>query len=167
VAEVPSLDQLATEFAEDDSKFFYVYVREAHPGENVPPHQSYEEKVERAREFRESEGLQNDLLVDGFQGPVHVAYGAGPNMACIIHKDGTLVYRSQWTDVEDLREQCLHLRKWDAWKQAGSRFRTSHIEKVRAWFEDEGTHAVRVRTYERAGQQAVQDFIARTGRSPI
>jgi len=167
VAEVPSLNQIAMEFAGKSFKFYYVYVQEAHPGENIPPHRSYEDKFKLAQTFRETEGLNISLLVDGFEGPVHVAYGAGPNMACIVHKDGTLVYRSQWTDVDDLREQCLHLEKWDSWENEGSLFRKSHIEKIRAWFEDDETHAVRVRTYQRAGQQAVQDFIAKTGRSPI
>ena len=167
MAEVPSLNQLAKDFEGQPFKFYYVYVREAHPGENIPPHRSYQEKLELAQAFRETEGLELDLLVDGFEGPVHVAHGAGPNLACIIRKDGTLVYRSQWTDVDDLRDQCAHLARWDAWEAAGGLLRTSHVEKVRAWFEDEGTHAVRVRTYERAGQQAVKDFVARTGRSPI
>ena len=167
MAEVLPLNRLAHDFEGGDFAFFYVYTRETHPGEHIPPHRSYEEKVERAQQFRETEGLEVPLLVDGFEGPVHIAYGAAPNMACVVRRDGTLVYRSQWADINDLREHCAHLRKADEWERAGMRSRESHVEKVRLWFEDDDTHAVRQRTYERAGGQAVKDFIDKTGRSPL
>jgi len=167
VAEVPLLNELARECAAEDVQLYYLYVREAHPGDLVTPHRSYEEKLQRARALHEEEGLELTLLVDGFDGPVHRAYGEGANMACIVHRDGRLVYRAEWTDVEDLRREIEHLRRWDAWAAAGKRYRTSRVEKIHAWFETDETYEVRKRTYARAGELAVRDFVAKTGRSPI
>jgi hypothetical protein len=167
VAEVPPLNALVREQAGDDVRIFYVYTRETHPGENVPPHASFAEKVQRAREFRAVEHLEVPLLVDTFDGQVHRAYGQGPNMACIVHRDGTLVYRSEWTSVDDLAREIEHLRAWDAWEATGGRLRRSRIESVHAWFEDATTYEVRKRTYARAGELAVEDFTRKMGRSPI
>ena len=167
MAEVPPLNRLAAERAGHDVRFLYIYTRETHPGENIPPHRSYEEKMERARAFQAEEGLELTLLVDGFEGPVHLAYGGGPNMACVVHRDGRLIYRSEWADPEALRDEIDHLRRWDRWAAAEGLFRESRVEMVRAWLEDEETHAVRKRTYKRAGEQAVKDFVAKTGRSPV
>jgi hypothetical protein len=167
VAEVPPLNRLAQELSGADVQLLYIYTRETHPGENVPPHRSYAEKLQRARQFRQEEGLQVPLLVDEFEGPVHRAYGGGPNMACVIHRDGRLVYRSEWTDVDDLRLCIQKLLGWDGWVAGRRRMRLSRIERIDPWFEGEATYQVRKRTYERAGQQAVQDYIKKTGRPPV
>lgn len=167
MAAVSPLNELARETHGQDIEFFFIYTRESHPGENVPPHCSYEEKKQRAHQLQTEEQLRVRLLVDGLSGTVHQAFGGRSNMACIVHRDGRLIYRAEWTDIVELRSEIEHLRRWDEWAAAGQRFRTSYIEKVHAWFEDEETHAVRERTYRRAGEQAVRDFVAKTGRSPL
>lgn len=144
----------------------FVYTRETHPGENITPHQSWEEKQERAKRFRDDEHLLWTVWVDDLDGPVHQALGGGPNMAVIIHRDGRLVYRSEWTDVEDLQAMMAHLRRWDEWDTQRIRNRPNRVESLRAWVEDEDTHEVRERTYDRAGKRAREDFERKKGQSP-
>jgi hypothetical protein len=118
--------------------------------------------------------LNIPLLVDEFEGPVHRTYGAGPNMACIIHRDGRLVYRSQWTDVDDLYKEIDYFRQSEQLINKGSDSktshfgsRTSHIEKIHIWVEDDATYEVRKRTYAKAGESAIKEFIEKKGLSPI
>jgi len=79
-----------------DVEWLMVYVREAHPGERLGPHQSMEEKftaaklvAPRYKEFRR-------VLVDNLAGDFHRAYGAMPNVVYIIRPDGTIHYRCNW-----------------------------------------------------------------------
>lgn len=80
-----------------DVEWLMVYVREAHPGERLGPHQSMEEKFKAAelvapryKEFRR-------VLVDNLEGDFHRAYGAMPNVVYIIRPDGTIHYRCNWS----------------------------------------------------------------------
>jgi hypothetical protein len=79
-----------------------VYVREPHPGENYTEHRSWEQKLQYARECREQDGIETKMLIDGIDGAMHQAYGEMPNMAFIVGKDGTIVYKSMWTDHADI-----------------------------------------------------------------
>lgn len=79
-----------------DVEWLMVYVREAHPGERMGPHQSMEDKFKAAelvapryKEFRR-------VLVDNLEGDFHRAYGAMPNVVYIIRPDGTIHYRCNW-----------------------------------------------------------------------
>ena len=79
-----------------DVNFVMVYVREAHPGERMGPHQSMEDKFKAAelvapryKEFRR-------VLVDNLEGDFHRAYGAMPNVVYIIRPDATIHYRCNW-----------------------------------------------------------------------
>jgi hypothetical protein len=58
----------------------FVYTREAHPGEHVPHHDSFERKLTCAKLLREEAGIGRDILVDDLAGTVHRAYGLMPNM---------------------------------------------------------------------------------------
>ncbi len=79
-----------------DVNFVMVYVREAHPGERMGPHQSMEEKFKAAALVapRYKEFLR--VLVDNLEGDFHRAYGAMPNVVYIIRPDGTIHYRCNW-----------------------------------------------------------------------
>jgi hypothetical protein len=79
-----------------DVNFVMVYVREAHPGERMGPHQTMDDKFKSAelvapryKEFRR-------VLVDSLDGDFHRAYGAMPNVVYIIRPDGTIHYRCNW-----------------------------------------------------------------------
>jgi hypothetical protein len=66
----------------------FVYTREAHPGEHVPHHDSFERKLACATLLREEAGIGRDILVDDPAGTVHRAYGLMPNMTWVIDRAG-------------------------------------------------------------------------------
>jgi Iodothyronine deiodinase len=87
---------LPARFANVD--FRIVYVREAHPGQTVGAHGSLNEKTGRARQLRDEQGEQRQILIDDMKGAVHAAYGAFPNGIFIVNRKGCIVYRSVWSN---------------------------------------------------------------------
>jgi hypothetical protein len=81
----------------------FIYTREAHPGENVPRHGSFEDKLACAARLREEAGIGRDILVDslalvdGLAGAVHRGYGCMPNMTWVIDRGGRVAYKANWT----------------------------------------------------------------------
>jgi hypothetical protein len=80
----------------------FVYTREAHPGENVPHHDSYQRKLACARLLREEAGIGRDILVDDLAGTVHRAYGLMPNMTWVIDRGGRVAYKANWTSAANV-----------------------------------------------------------------
>jgi len=99
----PSLDALAAEYRERGVQSAFVYVREAHPGEYFPHHDSMERKLAHAREFHRRFNVQRPILVDDLDGTAHRAFGMLPNMTYIIDQRHTNVFRADWTDVSLIR----------------------------------------------------------------
>ena len=90
MGEVPPLTRLYREYQAKGFQFFIVYSREAHPGENYPHHESFEQKVAQAKKLRELEKVNEiPILVDDFQGTTHYAYGL---LQMTLH-DGSYDYR--------------------------------------------------------------------------
>jgi len=77
----------------------FIYTREAHPGENVPAHDSIERKLACARLLREETGIGRPILVDDLAGTVHRAYGLMPNMTWVIDRGGRIGYKANWTSA--------------------------------------------------------------------
>ena len=80
----------------------FIYTREAHPGENVPCHDSFERKLDCARLLREEAGIGRDILVDDLVGTVHRAYGCMPNMTWVIGRGGRVDYKANWTSAANV-----------------------------------------------------------------
>jgi hypothetical protein len=80
----------------------FVYTREAHPGENVPHHDSFEDKLACAALLREESGIGRDILVDDLAGIVHHAYGLMPNMTWVIARGGRVAYKADWTSAANV-----------------------------------------------------------------
>ena len=80
----------------------FVYTREAHPGENVLYHDSFERKLACARLLAEEAGIGRDILVDDLDGTVHRAYGLMPNMTWVIDRGGRVVYKANWTGAANV-----------------------------------------------------------------
>lgn len=80
----------------------FVYTREAHPGENVPSHDSLASKLAGARLLREETGICRDILVDDLAGTVHRAYGLMPNMTWVIDRGGRVAYKANWTNAANV-----------------------------------------------------------------
>lgn len=79
-----------------DVEFVMVYVREAHPGERLGPHQTMEDKIKSAKLVAPRYKEFRRVLVDDLEGTFHRAYGAMPNVVYIIRPDGTIHYRCNW-----------------------------------------------------------------------
>lgn len=75
-----------------------LYVREAHPGNNVPSHKSFEDKQECAQTLKQEDGETRLILVDDFAGTAHKAYGGYPNSVFIINRNGCVVFRAKWNN---------------------------------------------------------------------
>ncbi|MBA0124448.1 hypothetical protein H0B56_02710 [Haloechinothrix sp. YIM 98757] len=80
----------------------FVYTREAHPGERVPHHDTFERKLEHARLLRDEGGIRRNILVDDISGTVHRAYGSMPNMTWVIGRGGRVVYKANWTNASNV-----------------------------------------------------------------
>jgi hypothetical protein len=77
----------------------FIYTREAHPGEHVSSHGSFEDKLACANLLRDESGIGRDILVDDLDGTVHRAYGLMPNMTWVIGRGGRVAYKANWTSA--------------------------------------------------------------------
>jgi hypothetical protein len=77
----------------DRAHWFYLYVREAHPGERLPSHRSFEQKREQAELFRQADQVPWPVLVDDLEGTVAHAYTTLPNAQILIDADGIVAFR--------------------------------------------------------------------------
>ncbi len=108
------LKELYDEFRGDEIDFLFVYTREAHPGERIPAHRSFEEKERAARLLRDEEELRMTVLVDDVRGSVHRKYSGLPNPAFLVDKSGRIAFRCMWTQPESLAgaiEELLELQR--------------------------------------------------------
>lgn len=99
---VPALNKLYHQTEGQSARWYWVYVREAHPGENYPAPQTYEEKREHARQFKRLEDIPCPVLVDRLDGAVHQAYGELPNAAYVIDADGRIAFKDAWASAVTL-----------------------------------------------------------------
>ena len=108
------LNDLHEEYRDsEDVEFLFVYIREAHPGEKLPAHRSYEDKLHAAETFRDEEDVELRILVDDLDGKVHRKYGRMPNPTYLIDKSGRVAFRSLWSKVNSLSaalEELLELQ---------------------------------------------------------
>src|SRR4051812_38161490 len=78
-ATIAGMNDLYEDYAGEDVEFLFVYVREAHPGEQLGPHESYDEKLAAAELLREEEDIEMPIVVDEVNGTIHRKYGKLPN----------------------------------------------------------------------------------------
>ncbi|MDQ4105628.1 MAG: hypothetical protein M3157_00425 [Actinomycetota bacterium] len=100
----PALKQLHEEFG-DRVAFVSMYVREAHPGENYPQAEIFEEKLEHARAYKERDGIPWPVSVDDVEGSLHRTLDPKPHAAYIMNVRGGVAFRTLWAnDERTLRE---------------------------------------------------------------
>lgn len=143
VARINPMNQFATEYPEFE--FLVLYVREAHPGDNIGNHASTEEKTSLAQRTRNEEGENRTILVDDLNGTVHQAYGSLPNMFYVIDADGTILARSDWNDTSAVRNSLEKLKAGESLSDSQYGFRPVAPPVV-------------IRVLSRAGGDAVVDF---------
>ncbi len=100
IGNVKGMNELAERHP--DSEFLQLYVREAHPGSNLPPMMSTEEKLQRARDHVKMDSESRTILVDTIDGVTHARYGLVPNAIFLIDRDGRIVLNSEWNRYEKL-----------------------------------------------------------------
>lgn len=82
--------------------FVFVYTREAHPGELVSHHRSFDEKLAHARKLRDEIGIRRPILVDDLSGTAHRRYGLLPNMTWVVARGGQILYKADWTSAQSI-----------------------------------------------------------------
>jgi peroxiredoxin len=111
---IRGMNELYDEYSGDDVQFLFVYVREAHPGDEAPAHELLEHKVRAAERLRDEEEIEMPILVDDLRGSIHRKYGKLPNSTYIIDKSGRVAFRALWTRprvVEDALEALLERQR--------------------------------------------------------
>jgi len=111
---IRGLNNLYDKYRGDDVEFLFVYVREAHPGEELPAHQSMEDKFRAAQLFRDEEELKMPVLVDDLRGSVHRKYGKLPNPSYLIDRSGHIAFRCLYTQpivLEKAIDELLEVEK--------------------------------------------------------
>lgn len=88
----------------DGVELLFVYVREAHPGDELPAHSNMSEKVRAAELLRDEEDLDLPILVDDLGGKVHLRYSGQANPAFLIDKSGRVAYRQLAFGPGEMRE---------------------------------------------------------------
>ena len=105
---LPGLQALYDEFG-DRSTWLMLYIREAHPGENMPAHQNYEQKRSQAEYFKNVTGTRWPVLVDDLDGSVHKSYKLLPNSTYLIDADGRVSFIGEISHAPTLRDALDHL----------------------------------------------------------
>jgi peroxiredoxin len=103
-ASIDGLNELYGDYNGDDVQFLFCYVREAHPGDRLPAHQSIDDKVAAAELLREEEDVEMPIIVDDLKGTIHKKYGKMPNATFLIDKSGRIAFRCLWTQTAVLQE---------------------------------------------------------------
>lgn len=92
---MPILKRLHVRFG-DRIAFVTLYVREAHPGEDIPQPRSFEQKLEHARILQERDRLPWPVVVDDLAGSLHRVLDGKPNPAFLAEPGGRIVFRALW-----------------------------------------------------------------------
>ena len=124
--------------------FAVLYVREAHPGEDIPAHQQFEEKKACAARLSSEEGDKRKILVDGLEGAAHEAYGSMPNSIFIIDKEGIVKFKAEWSNPTATRKALRALIDGEE-------------VRVKSYFRPAKPSIV-LRTVKRAGKGSKSDF---------
>ena len=93
---VTAMQELAARHPE--VRFAVLYVREAHPGGRVGPHQTVAEKQLRAASLADVHDDHRLVLVDDLDGTAHRSLGLLPDSVYVVGTDGRVRFRGDWAD---------------------------------------------------------------------
>jgi len=158
------MDPLAAEFEPRGFTSVFIYTREAHPGENLPHHTSFERKLAHAQRFRDEQRVQRRVLVDALDGACHRAYGGLPNMTWILLRGGTIAYKAMWTDAADVRDAMENIARIGEMRQRGGRLAPFWTERLGFRVVDQAAFNAGL---ERNGPKAVAEFAAFMRHTPL
>jgi len=129
-----------------DTRFVVLYVREAHPGERIGPHETLDQKREMARRLTDVHGDKRITLVDDLEGTAHKTLGLLPDMLYVLDPGGEVVFRGDWNDT-------------DALSQALSGTATPEQLRQEHFPPSKPSPPAALRTLLKGGVQAAGDFI--------
>lgn len=121
-----------------------LYVREAHPGANIPSHQTNQDKQTCAGRLLK-DGERRRILVDDLEGTAHQAYGGYPNSIFIINRNGCVVYASDWNNPDTTRRALSCLKQ-------------GKPADLRAWFKPVPP-SVSLKILNAGGKGSMSDFL--------
>jgi alkyl hydroperoxide reductase subunit AhpC len=153
-ASMHGVNELYNDFS-DEVEFLFVYVREAHPGEELGPHKTMADKVRAAELLRDEEDLEMPIIVDDLHGRIHRKYGKAPNPTYLIDRSGRIAFRMLNTNATVLGEAIGELL--DRQEERGVEHVIVHggeyhgIPKATALLH---TH----RALKRGGKKSIDDF---------
>jgi hypothetical protein len=151
------METLAREYEPRGFASAFVYVREAHPGEHIPHHDSFERKLANARRFRDEQGVRRPILVDTLDGAYHRIFGGLPNMTLVVLRGGTLAYKGSWTDAADLRRALDAIGDLATLRRQGGRLAPFWTERLAYRVVDQEAFNAGL---DRNGSKAVAEFAA-------
>lgn len=149
------MDALSESYAREGVGSIFLYTHEAHPGEHYPHLTSFAQKLQHARQLRDVLGVGRPILVDSLDGACHRAYGSMPNMAWIFDERGVPLYKSNWTDVDSVKNAVQYLLQVKQRRQRGARLAPFRVERVD--FREVDREAF-YHGLERNGPKAVKEF---------
>jgi hypothetical protein len=85
-------------------QFVDVLVRQAHPGPDVRPYRTFEEKLADAGRYKLEENIPWPVLADDLEGTVHQVYGGLADPTYLIDADGRVAYYNMWTHAPNLHQ---------------------------------------------------------------
>lgn len=86
---VDAMAELSREHS--DVMFCVLYVREAHPGERIGPHEALQTKLSVAASLSSALDERRHVLVDDLGGTVHRLLGSAPNSAVVLGPDARVL----------------------------------------------------------------------------
>jgi hypothetical protein len=122
-----------------------LYVREAHPGAEIPQHQTFEAKRACAERLKIEDGETRLVLVDDLVGSAHKAYGSMPNTVFIINRNGCVIFRAEWNNPQSTG-------------YALDALLSGRSVRSKSYFKPALPH-VAIRTLRRAGKGSAADFL--------
>ena len=137
-----SMEKIAQDFPQVTSAI--LYVREAHPGADIPAHKTLEDKRHCASLLKSELNDPRMVLVDGVEGAAHLAYGSMPNAIYIIDKGGIVRFKAPWNNASTTRKAL------DAVLAGKSAKMKSYFKPAKPW--------VVLSTAKRAGKGSAKDF---------
>ena len=128
-----------------DCQFSILYVREAHPGQHRPKHQTAADKRHNAVALHQEDGEGRTILLDDIEGAAHAAYGHFPNAVFIINRNGCVLFRADWNNAMATGRALLRLTQ-------------GHVATGMGLFLPPKP-PVAIKTLRNAGKGAVPDFL--------
>ena len=138
-----SMEQIAKDFPQVSHAI--MYVREAHPGADIPAHKTQEDKRNCASLLKSELDDPRTILVDGVDGAAHLAYGSMPNAVYVIDNKGVVRFKAAWNNAKTTRKALKNIL---AGKSAKMK---SYFKPAKPW--------VVLRTARRAGKGSGKDFV--------